>query len=403
MGRSASDLLTRPPDGPNTPIATARPDYFRPDVEGLRAIAVMCVVLCHVGIPRFIEGGASGVDVFFVISGYVITGVLLRERDSSGRTSLVSFYSRRARRIIPMAVLVIVIVVIVDRVVDGATLAQSVEIQGRWDALFQSNLGYLQSYLHDVYTGPPGPPSVDALIPYWSLSVEEQFYLVYPALILLVATIPGRLSIRLRLGLVLTAVVIASFSWSVESSPGSIVAYVSTLTRAWELAIGALLAVAEPWFRRIPGPFAALMSWAGIAGILFVALTFTTGGDWPGSAAAWPVAATALVIGGGAASPRFGAVVLLKLSPFKWLALWSFSLYLWNEPINSWALQLKGGSLTLLDKFGVMGIAIAIAALSFFVVENPIRRSRFLRRSGWVSIVLGLSLIASCVILTIAI
>jgi peptidoglycan/LPS O-acetylase OafA/YrhL len=404
MTRTAADPTDLSPDGLSIEESTEGSNgEFRLDVQGLRAVAVVCVLLCHTEIPRMVNGGPIGVDVFFVVSGFVITGVLLRERQRSGRISILDFYGARARRIIPMAVLVIVAVVVIDRVIFGATLARSVEIQGRWDAMFQANFFYFQSLFHDFYQGPPPPANLGtALVPYWSLAVEEQFYLFYPAVVIALATIPLRITLRLRLGAVLIAVIAASYTWSVVSSHSSIVAYISTLTRAWELAVGALLAVALPWLKRLPEAVAAGMTWIGLAGIIIVALTFTLNSDWPGSAAAWPVAATALVIAGGSASPRYGAVVLLKLPPFQWLALWSFSLYLWNVPIQKWAQQLEG-HLTLPAEGVVILIAIVLAALSYYFVENPIRRSALLKRSGITSLALGLALILSCVVLTLVI
>ncbi len=298
----------------------------------------MLVVFAHAAIPGF-AAGPIGVDVFFVISGFVITGVLLRERAATGHTGILAFYGRRARRIIPMATVVIAVTVIVDRIVDGATLASAIAINGRWDALFQANMSYLQPLVHDVYKGPPSPASLGGLSQYWSLSVEEQFYLVFPALFVLVALAGGRSSLRMRLGVLLTAVIVASFSWSVISSPDSIGAYVSPLTRAWEIAAGGLLATGGRWLKRLPDGFAAVMTWIGLGGILIVALTFKIGADWPGSAAAWPVGFTALVIAGGTAGPRFGAETVLRLAPFKWIGLWSYSIYLLHKPILVWATQ----------------------------------------------------------------
>lgn len=361
----------------------------------------MCVVLCHADIPRFINGGPVGVDVFFVISGFVITGVLLRERESSGRTNMLAFYGRRARRIIPVAVLVIAVVLIVDRIVDGATLAGYVAVQGRWVAMFQANTIFFPSLLHDFYTGPNPPQSVMGLAAYWSLAVEEQFYLIFPALIAIIAVCKRHWSLRIKLAAMLTLIAVASYAWSVTSTQSEIINYISTFTRAWELAVGALLALAEVVLRRIPGPVACVMTWVGLGGILFVALTFTLA-NWPGARAAWPVAATGLVIAGGTSAPRFGAQILLRLSPFKWLGLWSFSLYLWHKPIDIWAYQIQPDP-SWLVRIVMIAIAITLSALSYFLVENPIRQSSYLKRSATTSLALGLALVASCIILTLAI
>jgi peptidoglycan/LPS O-acetylase OafA/YrhL len=374
---------------------------FRPDVQGMRAVAVVLVVCAHVGIPRM-GYGVIGVDVFFVISGFVITGILLRERAATGHTGLVAFYGRRARRIIPMAVLVIAVVVVVDRIVDGAVLTSSVAINGRWDALFQGNVGYFQGLFHDTYSGPPSPPGLGGLAVYWSLSVEEQFYLVYPALLILIATGRNWGSLRTRLSILMAGVFIASFAYSFSVNP-SIGAYVSTLARVWELAIGGLLAVGALWWRRLPIPAAAAMTWIGLGGLLLLVLDSQHIPAWPRSMPLLPVLATSLVIAGGTAAPRFGAEALLKLAPFKWLALWSFSLYLWHKPIYVWAVQAEGGHLSLWGDVVVIGIAVVVSAVSYSLIENPIRHSSYLKRSGGISLALGLSLIASCVLLTLAV
>lgn len=377
---------------------------FRPDVQGMRAVAVMLVVLSHVGIPGLYRG-IIGVDVFFVVSGFVITGLLLRERMATGHTGIVVFYGRRARRIIPMAILVIAVVVVVDRIIDGAALTSAVSISGRWDALFQANTSTLQNVFHDVYSGPPSPPKMGGLAVYWSLSVEEQFYLVYPALFVLIAAWPGRWSIRTRLGILLSGLFISSLAYTFAIE-GSVLGYFSTLTRAWELAAGGLLAVTTIWLKRLPKWLAAVMTWVGLCGLVFIVLGYNANheiGTWPGFIPVWTVGATALVIAGGTAVPRLGAEALLRLAPFKWLALWSFSLYLWHKPIYLWAVQIGGGHLSLLAEFLVAGIAIAVSAATYFLVENPIRHWQYLTRSATASIVLGLALIASCVILTLAV
>ena len=148
---------------------------FRPDVEGLRAVAIGFVVLYHAGVP-LVSGGYIGVDVFFVISGFVITGLLLRERQVNGSTSIVSFYARRVRRILPAATLVIISTVVLAYVALGVVSGNNTADDGRWAAVFLANF-HFESVGTNYFTAlrPPSP-----LQNYWSLSVEEQFYLVYP-------------------------------------------------------------------------------------------------------------------------------------------------------------------------------------------------------------------------------
>jgi len=181
---------------------------FRPDVEGLRALAVGLVVLYHAGFPR-LTGGYVGVDVFFVISGFVITGLLLRERTGTGKTSILDFYARRARRILPAATLVILVTVVAVYVLLGSVDGNNVADDGRWAAVFLANYHFLEvgtNYLQSLR--PPSP-----LQHFWSLSVEEQFYVVFPTLFLVVAALRSRFSTRLRMVVVLAVIVVGSFAW----------------------------------------------------------------------------------------------------------------------------------------------------------------------------------------------
>jgi hypothetical protein len=171
---------------------------FRPDVEGLRGVAILLVVLFHAWwLP--LNGGYVGVDVFFVISGFVITGLLLRERAASNHTSLLSFYARRLRRIVPMASLVIIAAVVATHFLLGKPDTTLAESDGRWALAFLANIHVFPSGLIGVHR----PPS--AIQQYWSLGIEEQFYMLYPTLFLVVALVASRWSLRAKLAVVLSA------------------------------------------------------------------------------------------------------------------------------------------------------------------------------------------------------
>ena len=233
---------------------------FRPDIQGLRAVAIALVVLFHADIPG-LSGGYVGVDVFFVISGFVITGVFVRERETRRRTSILNFYGRRARRIIPAATLVIVVTVIAVFHYLGPLTGHDTAVDGQWAALFLANFHFAASETN--YLASQRPPS--ALQNYWSLAVEEQFYIVYPTLFLLCASVGRRFSLRLRLGVVLGVIIVASYTYSIVlTSSNHAHAFFSPLTRAWELALGALLAVSSDSLRRMPRALAALLGWIGL-------------------------------------------------------------------------------------------------------------------------------------------
>ncbi len=222
------------------------------------------MVLDHAGIGH-LAGGYVGVDVFFVISGFVITGLLLRERSQTGRTSIVDFYARRCRRILPAATLVILVTVVATYVLLGAVSGNNVADDGRWAAVFLANFHFEQAgtnYLAGFRL--PSP-----LQNYWSLSVEEQFYIVYPTLFLVLTRLRIRgIPERVRLSIALGLIIGASYWLSIiQTASHPAAAYFSPFTRACELALGALVAVNTGRLSRIPAGVAACLTWVGLAAI----------------------------------------------------------------------------------------------------------------------------------------
>jgi SGNH domain (fused to AT3 domains)/Acyltransferase family len=202
---------------------------------------------------------------------------------------------------------------------------------------------------------------------------------VYPTLFLIVASVQGRLSLRARLSIALGFIIVASYWLSIvqtASNPSG--AYFSPLTRAWELALGALVAVGTFWLKQIPRQAAAVLTWAGLAAILVAAFVFNAQTAYPGSLVAVPVIGSALIIAGGVAVPRYGAESLLSLHPFQWLGRRSYSLYLWHWPILIIAAERVGKStLSLGQNLGLLVIAMLISMASYSFIENPIRHRRF--------------------------
>jgi peptidoglycan/LPS O-acetylase OafA/YrhL len=364
---------------------------FRPDVQGLRAVAILLVVLYHAGIPG-ISGGYVGVDVFFVISGFVITGLLLRERQTRQHTSIRNFYGRRARRIIPAASLVIIVTVVAAYHYLGSLTGHETAVDGIWSALFLANFHFAATSTN--YLASQRPPS--ALQNYWSLAVEEQFYIVYPTIFLIAARFIRRLSLRWRLTVVLLTIMVASYTYSIvltSANPSS--AFFSPLTRAWELALGGLVAVSGQSLRRLPQSLAALASWLGLAAILVASTTLTSASAYPGWLVALPVLGAGFVIAGGAAQSTWGVETLLRQRPFQFLGLISYSLYLWHWPILIIATQYRGATtLPVWDNVLLLLVAGVLATLTYYFFENPIRHSTFLARRRWASIVMGLCLVA---------
>ena len=361
---------------------------FRPDVEGLRAVAILLVVLYHAHVPG-LTGGYIGVDVFFVISGFVITGLLLRERSGTGRTSILDFYARRCRRILPAATLVILATVAATYVVLGVTTGNSTADDGRWAAAFLANFHFESVSTNYLAAGRPPSP----LQNYWSLSVEEQFYLVYPTLFLVVASAKRLFTMRVRLLAALSVVIVASYWLSIsQTTSNPSLAYFSPLTRAWELALGALVVITTSWLRRLPQPVAVLLTWTGLGAIVYSAFAFNAHTAYPGSLVAIPVVGAAMIIGGGAAVPKAGTESLLGTTPFQWTGRRSYSLYLLHWPILIIAAERVGStSLPVGESLLLVLVAVALSATSYSLVENPIRHLRLTSKR---SVIGGIALVA---------
>jgi peptidoglycan/LPS O-acetylase OafA/YrhL len=400
MAADRTEVVDRGVLGSSEQAGTAPGDRrFRPDVEGLRAVAVGLVVLFHAGVPG-IEGGYVGVDVFFVISGFVITGVLLRERSTTGGTSILDFYARRARRILPAATVVIVTTVVVSFFVLGTVSGDQVADDGRWAAAFLSNV-HFQSLGTNYFTAslPPSP-----LQNYWSLSVEEQFYVVFPTLFLLVAGAGLRRRRRwsppARMAAACGVVIVASFTLSVvQTAAHPAAAYFSPFTRAWELALGALVAVSTVWLRRLPRHLGGILTWIGLALVMAAALAFDAQTPYPGAWVAVPVLGAGLIIAGGLGQPPFGAEALLGRRPLQWMGQRSYSLYLWHWPILIIAAERVGKTrLPLGESLILVGVALVVSAVTFATVENPIRHWRMSSRSsvtaGMATVLLTIALLS---------
>jgi peptidoglycan/LPS O-acetylase OafA/YrhL len=311
---------------------------FRQDIEGLRAVAVLAVVLFHAEVPG-VGGGYVGVDVFFVISGFLITGLLWREVSTTGTVRLRRFYGARARRLLPASATVGVVTAIASAVLLPPLHARTVIGDGIASALYVSNYRFiLQGVDYLAATLPPSP-----FQHYWSLGVEEQFYLVWPAMIIGTAWLIRRA--RRRTGadatssqppylVVLALVAVVSFAGSLAVTHWApFVAFFSLPTRAWQLAVGGLVALTAGQWRRLPALPAAIAGWAGLALILLACTQFGTTTLYPGTAALLPVLGTALVIGAGCAAPSQGCGRVLALSPMRAIGRVSYSWYLWHWPV----------------------------------------------------------------------
>ena len=348
---------------------------FRPDLEGLRGIAILLVILCHVGIPG-LEAGFVGVDVFFVLSGFLITGLLIEEREQTGRINLGGFYARRARRILPAAALVLASTVLAAQLVlsplDVPRIADDALAAGLSLANVRFALGATD------YFAPVDP---SPLLHYWSLAVEEQFYLLWPALLLIAARL-GRP--RLTMAAVAVAVLVGSFLLSYEMTTSSgIWAYYSLPTRAWQLAAGGLLALAVPWISRSHGPVAGSVGWFGV-GMLGASLGLIEPlTPYPGFAALLPTLGALAIIASGLG---MGSRVRIGLGwgPFRSLGRISYSLYLWHWPVLILGPSVIGLPSTdegtvaadLPVRLGLVVVALVLSVVTWRIVEEPFRRGQ---------------------------
>ena len=232
---------------------------------------------------------------------------------------------------------------------------------------------------------------------YWSLAVEEQFYLVYPAIFLVVAGISLRSSLRRRIGWVLGVAIVASFIWSIiQTSNNPTAAFFSPLPRVWELALGGLVAISANQLRRLPAAITSASSWVGLGAIVLASVVFSAATSYPGWRVALPVCGTALVIVGGTINPTHGAERLLGWRPFQWVGLISFSLYLWHWPVLQIATQRRGVAvLPTWDNVVLILGSVVLAALTYRFIENPVRHSGFLAARRWASLIVGVCLIAA--------
>jgi peptidoglycan/LPS O-acetylase OafA/YrhL len=366
---------------PNAAHADTRPsgvtDGRRPDIQGLRTVAVVIVILDHLlGWP---SGGFVGVDVFFVISGYLITGLLLREHERTGTISFSGFYRRRIKRILPAATLVLGVTVAASFVVFTRGRAVDTAWDSVWAFFFSSNW-------HTAAIGTDYFQAAGATSPlqhYWSLSVEEQFYFVWPWVMLLIFVIGGRRAAwdrhrsRRVIGIVMVGIVVASFVWALwETNHAPTWAYFSTFSRVWELGIGALLAAFATTAARLPPRLRPPLAWLGLGGIAASAFLVSSDSGFPAPWAVLPVLSTALVIVAGERTQRWLWPLTNPLSVY--VGNISFSLYLWHFPVI-----VVGGAVLGQGALGYAAAAVvtvSLSLLSYHLVEDPIRQSAWLEK-----------------------
>jgi peptidoglycan/LPS O-acetylase OafA/YrhL len=337
--------------------AAFRPDGFRTDIEGLRGIAVLMVVAFHCGIPGF-GGGFAGVDVFFALSGYLITGLLVAEIRRTGELNLLEFYARRVRRLLPASALMLAVTLLVGAVILAPQELIFAGRAGCATAAYMSNLFFginaADYFAPNVKTNP--------LLHTWSLAVEEQFYLFWPLLILL-----GLRVFRSVRTLVVVEAAVALFSLTAFlwwSARGGTFAFYQLPARAWEFGFGGL-AVLLP---RPPSIWREAIAWAGLLVVLSSGHTVVER-NFPGWMAVIPVMGTTAVL---VASPCPGVSAMLSLRPLQAIGRLSYSWYLWHWPLLVFARALLP-KLGMVGEIEVVSASLVLAAATHYFIENPIR------------------------------
>lgn len=327
-----------------------------PQIQGLRALAALLVTIFH---AKFVSGGFIGVDIFYVISGYLITGLILREIENTGTLNLRLFYQRRIKRLLPTSVFVLFATAIVGYFVLPAITRDALGRDLFAAATYVSN--YLFAWWENDYQNLDATPS--PFIHYWSLAVEEQFYVVWPILILILSRF-GKRAVLYGVGAITAASLILSIQQT-QSSP--IWAFYSLPTRAWELGIGALLLFIPISFWK-----SRFLPWLGAIGLSVGTLIFDENTAFPGINALLPVISTAILIGSISQWPRFfNDLSNNRIS--QWLGAISYPLYLWHWPALVLPSSALGRPLSINERMICILVTILFAHWTSKYIEQPLR------------------------------
>ena len=357
------------PDAPSRDVQSAPQLRYRHDLDGLRALAVLLIVVYHVWVGRV----SGGVDVFLMLSAFFLTASFAKRAEAGGAIAPLAYWTKTFKRLLPAAAVVLLGVLVATALFLPAT---------RWPTIWSqtvASLFYFQNWelattAVDYYA--PHGAMLSPLQHFWSMSIQGQIFVLWPILILggtLLARRLGR-SVRLTLVAVFGVVFAASLSYSVViTAVNQQWAYFDTGARLWEFALGSLVALVLP-FVRLPEPVRAVLGWAGLAGIVLCGVLFDVEGGFPGYLALWPTMCAAMLIVSGSSPTSFGPDRLLAFGPLRWLGNSAYALYLVHWPILVFWMALAGrGDPGPLAGAGIIGVSIALAIVIHLLVERPLR------------------------------
>ena len=350
---------------PNKPDQSEK--RFRGDIQGLRGVAVLLVVLFHAAIPGF-KGGFVGVDIFFVVSGYLITGNLLREIKAHGSIKFAEFYARRIRRLLPASFFVLMVTLIVVAIWFPPLLLPGVALDISSAGLYVSNIDFaIRATDYFATSAIPSP-----VLHFWSLGVEEQFYLFWPLLMALATIRRKHAAIKIFiLGLIVFALSLSFANWLLPRNQPW--AFFSIPTRAWELILGAILASVAQSVARLPRSFAGIAGAVGLGLILFSGFTQDDPLKFPGFSALTPTVGALLLLLAGSIKKITLPSKILAIKPLQQLGTVSYSLYLWHWPVLVIPQVIAGNQLKMGERLLLALLSVVLAALTERFVERPFR------------------------------
>ncbi|UNK71044.1 acyltransferase family protein [Microbacterium sp. H1-D42] len=397
--------------------STRGPRALRADIQALRAIAVLLVVIYHVR-PNRLSGGYIGVDVFFVISGFLITSHLIREATRSGRVKLGAFWAARARRILPASLVAIAVTVCMTAWLAPVTMFDDLRKQAL------ASIFYVQNWVlaADAVDYSAAENAATAFQHFWSLSVEEQFYIFWPVLVIVALWLVARQMrgasetasretvLRRTLFILFGAVVLVSLAYSIFTvADGQPSAYFVTTTRVWELGAGGLLAAVR--FRRPSRMSRYALAYVGLAAIAVSAFVLTNETPFPGLAAVPVILGTAFIILAGTPGSEESGQSLAKYDPWtfgsrlsitQWIGDRSYSLYLWHFPVIILWTMIADRKVDYLDIVGMLVVSFVLAHFSYRFIEQPTRSSTYFKTSTFRSLIAALIAMAAAAALTFA-